>query len=266
MPSPRICRSTGSAANPLAALLRRGALLAVAAAAPLPLLAQYVAGGGNGFTFSRPQIGLSIRGGYDRPSASSDIFDFTTRNLTLNKGDFAAASFVADVYLRTHDRVEWMASLGTAVRNAPSEFRDFIDNNDQPIEQTTQLRRTPVSVGVRVALASPGERIGKLAWIPNRFTPWVGGGGGVMHFSFKQTGDWVNQQTLDVFSDTFNSEGWAPMAYGQAGADFRLTTRLALTGDVRYHYARGNLNGTFEGFDKIDLAGASATLGLTVRY
>lgn len=242
-------------------------LLLAIAAAPLPLLGQYVAGGGDGFTFSPPVVSLTIRGGYDRPLASGDIFAFTTKNLTLNKGDFAAASISADLGLRMNTRAELVLSAGTASTQKPSEFRKFVDNNDLPIEQKTRLSRTPVTLGVRYALRQTGERIGKFAWIPARFTPWVGGGVGAMYYKFEQAGDWVNFQTLAVFTDTFTSTAWAPMAYAHVGADMRLTTHLAFTGDLRYSAARATMGGdSFQGFGKIDLSGAAATFGLTARY
>ncbi|MDZ7632832.1 MAG: hypothetical protein U5K74_16205 [Gemmatimonadaceae bacterium] len=246
------------------ARLRLSLLLALAAA-PIPLLAQSAGAVGDGFAFQRPILSLTVRGGYDRPSAGSEIYDFSTTNLTLSKGDFAAAGFLVDIGVRVSDRTEIVFSGGHSRRNAPSEFRDFIDNNDQPIEQTTRLRRTPIAAGVKFALTSPGEKIGKFAWIPARFTPWAGVGGGSMWYSFSQVGDFVDFQSLDVFPDQLTSDGWTPMGYAQLGADIRLTTRVSLTGDIRYTAARARMSNSFQGFDRIDLSGTAATMGFTLR-
>jgi hypothetical protein len=240
-------------------------LLLALAAAPLPLLAQPAGAVGDGFAFRRPVLSLTVRGGYDRPFASSDIYDFSTRNLTLSKGDFAAAGYQIDIGFRINDRTEVVLSGGQARRQAASEFRKYIDNNDQPIEQTTRLRRMPLSVGVKYALRPPAERIGKFAWIPSTFTPWAGVGVGAMQYSFAQTGDFVDFQTLDVFNDNLASNGWAPMGYAHLGADVRITTRVSLTGDLRYTAAKTKLGSAFSGFNKIDLSGAAATMGFTLR-
>lgn len=244
----------------------RWAWLALAAAAPLPLLAQIAGRSGDGFLFRQPVISLSIRGGYDRPTGRSDLYDFVTDQLTLGRGDFAAFGYQADLGVRLTNRLELVMTGGESKRTAPSEFRDFIDNDDQPIEQTTTLHRVPLSLGLKFALTSPGERISKLAWIPSRFTPWAGAGGGMTYYTFSQRGDFVDFETLRVFNRRFRSDGWAPMAYANVGADLRVTTRLALTGDLRYSVSRGTLNRQFDGFEKIDLSGSAATLGLTVRY
>lgn len=262
------CRAAVRAAEP-AALVSASwwmvALLLTLAAAPLPLLAQPAGAVGDGFAFRRPVMSLTIRGGYDRPLGSGDIFNFSTEQLTLSKGDFAAYGYQVDIGVRLNDRTEVVFSGGDAKRSADSEFRDYIDNNDQPIEQTTRLRRIPLTVGVKYALTSPGERIGKFVWLPARMTPWIGGGVGSMHYAFSQVGDFVDFETFNVFPDNLTSKGWAPMAYAHLGADLRLTTRISLSGDLRYTAARGRLSDSFDTFDRINLSGTAATMGFTLR-
>ena len=244
----------------------RWALIGLAAAAPLPLLAQSQGQGSNGFLFRRPVVSLGIRGGYERPNASSDIYRFATEQLTLSKGDFAAAGFHADLGVRVTERLEIVASGGNASRQAPSDFRKFVDTDDKPIKQVTTLRRSPITLGLRYALTPPGDRIGKFAWIPNRLTPWIGAGAGFMGYAFRQSGDFVDFKNLNVFSQTLSDDGFTPMAYANVALDLKLSTRLALTGDLRYFAARAAMGRSFEGFDKIDLSGTAATMGLTVRY
>jgi hypothetical protein len=246
-------------------LARRTLLALTLSTAPLPLLAQPAGAVGDGFSFRRPILSLSIRGGYDRPFAGSEIFDFTTTNLTLSKSDFAAAGVQVEVGVRISDRAEIVASGGMAQRKVASEFRNFIDNNDQPIEQTTRLQRAPYTLGVKYAITPPAEQIGRFAWIPSRVTTWVGAGGGFMNYDFTQVGDFVDFQTLNVFRDELTSGGTTGLAYGHVGIDLRLSTRTSLTTDLRYTYARARLSESFVGFNKIDLSGAAATMGFTFR-
>lgn len=241
-------------------------LAALTAAAPLALFAQDAGQRGDGFLFRRPTISLSVRGGYDRPAGRSDIYDFTTTQLTIDRGDFAALGYQFDLGVRLVERLDLVFTGGEARRSQASEFRNFVDNDDRPIEQTTTLRRLPFTIGVRYALTRPGEQIGKFAWIPSRLTPWIGIGGGTMQYAFRQSGDFVDFKTSNVFARTYQSKGWTPMAYAHLGADLSLNPRFALTGDLRYSAARARLDGAFVGFDKIDLSGAAATMGLTVRY
>jgi len=243
----------------------RVCLLIALAAAPLPLLAQRGPAGGKGFLFERPKVSVTLRGGYDAPTARSEIFDFTIDQLTLSRRDFAAGNISLDVGVRLRERLDLVLGTGQSRRTAGSEFRRFVDDDDLPIEQVTRLRRRPLTVGLQTALTAPGERIGRLAWIPSRITPWVGAGGGAMFYEFLQEGDFVEAATLDVFADRLSSQGVAPMAYANVGLDIRVATRLFLTTDVRYSAARARLSGSFERFDRIDLSGTAATLGLTFR-
>jgi hypothetical protein len=242
---------------------------AVVAAFALALLlpAQATAqGSGNGFLFGEPAGSFGVRAGFAQAAAGSDIFSFVTDELTLGRGDFATVSFDADLAFRIHRRVDLVFGGSYTGSSARSEFRHFVDNNDLPIEQTTRLARLPLTASAKVYLASRGRSVGRFAWIPASFTPFVGAGGGAMWYRFKQDGDFINMETFDVFGDTFQSSGWAPTAIGFAGLDISLTPRLALTGEGRYTWARASMSSDFSGFEKIDLSGYNASLGLYVRF
>ena len=268
-PSPALpARSTDHRFRLRSGHASRSLLLLALLAAPLALAAQPAGAIGEGYFFHRPIVSLTVRGGLDRPTAASDIWSFTTSNLTVNKGDFLAPGYQVDLGFRLSNRAEVVFASGLSVRSTGSEFRKFIDNNDKPIEQTTRLRRLPVTMGLRYALRAPEERLGKLAWVPARFTPWVGAGGGFLNYTFSQRGDFVDFQTFNVFKQDYVISGWTPMGYANVGLDTKLTTRLWLTTDFRYSMARASMNtpgSKFSGFNNIDLSGAAATMGFTVR-
>ena len=111
-----------------------------------------------------------------------------------------------------------------------------------------------------------GRSVGKFAWIPSRVAPFVGAGAGVMHYRFHQTGDWIDFQTMDVFSSQFLSGGWARTAHVLAGLDYSLGARFALTGEARYLWSSASLSSEFSGFQPLDLSGLAMNAGLTVRF
>ena len=234
----------------------------VALVAALPAHAQ---SSGDGFLFHRPDARISVRGGYAVASAGSDLFDFATENLTLKKSDFSGVSLGGALDVTATDRVSFTLDAGYSRSKKGSEFRNLIDNNDLPIEQTTTFERVPLTANVKLYLSPPGQSVGTAAWIPARIAPWVGVGGGAMHYRFLQSGDFVDFKTNNVFRSTFDSNGWAPVLQGMAGAEFSITPSLALTGDARYLWAKGDLGTDFGGFNKIDLSGVSASIGLSLR-
>jgi opacity protein-like surface antigen len=220
---------------------------------------------GDGYLFHAPYATIGIRGGYSAATAGSDVFDDVTRQLTLNKSDFGSLTVGGDIGFRITSKLDLTLDAGYSRSSHKSEFRDLVDNNSLPIEQTTTFERIPLTANLKVRLASPGRSIGSLAWIPSRFVPYVGGGVGVMRYRFEQTGDFVDFNTNAVFNTTVDAKDWAFVQQVMAGAEYNFSPMFGVTFDARYLHGRGNLGTAFNGYDKIDLSGASATVGLSVR-
>lgn len=180
--------------------------------------------------------------------------------------DLAGLSGGLDLAIPVSRRLDLVLGVSRAWSNHRSEYRDWVDQNDLPIEQSTSLRRAPFGASLRFQFLPRGQQIGSFAWIPSRLTPWVGLGGGAMHYRLDQRGDFVDYETFDVFSGVAASEGWTPFAQASAGAGWALTPRLDLTTEVRYLRARAELGSEFVGFDRLDLSGVATLVGLTVRF
>jgi hypothetical protein len=223
-------------------------------------------GSGDGFLFEPPTGTFAIRGGFDRATAGSDVFAFVTNELTVNRGDFSAPTLAFDVGVHLSPRVEALFGVGISHSATRSEFRHWLDNNNQPIQQITTFARVPLTASVKAYLAGPGRSIGRFAWIPARYAPYVGAGGGALWYRLHQDGDFIDFATTRVFTDSFDSSGWTPTLQGFVGTDVTLNPRLALTGELRYQWAKATLGPDFAGFSPIDLTGVSATGGVVIRY
>lgn len=222
---------------------------------------------GSGFLFREPRASLSLRAGFAQASARSDLFAFTTDTLTLSRGDFAGMAMAAEVSLgHPGSRLDVVMGIGYSSSSAPSEFRNWVDQDDQPIEQTTTFRRVPVSAGIKAYLAPRGRALGRYAWVPARVAPYVGAGIGAVWYSFRQQGDFVDFRTFDVFTSEFKTSGWGPLGQGMAGLDIAVSPRVTLTADARYAYAKADVGGDFDGFERIDLSGLTTTVGFNFRY
>jgi opacity protein-like surface antigen len=221
---------------------------------------------GDGFFFKPPSTTLTLHGGVALASTASDIFDFATQELTLNRGDFHSPELGLDLAVRLTRRADLVFGLGYASTTSSSEFRDWVDQDDRPIEQKTTYRRMPLTASLKYYIAPRGRSVGSYAWIPGRWAPYLGAGGGVVRYSFKQRGDFVDFRTLEVFPDRFDSSGWAPTVHAMAGIDYSLNYRWALTAEGRYARASSALSDAFQGFDKIDLSGFTTTVGIQLRF
>lgn len=246
--------------------LRRGittaALLSVLS--PAAALAQW---SGDGFLFRTPQWSVSLHAGVAVPRARSDVFLFTSQQLTVDRADFRSLALGVDLERRIIEGTHLVFSIEGARTSRGSEFREYIDNDDLPIEQTTTFSRVKASVGVKQYVIKPGRSIGRLAWVPARIAPFVGVGAGALRYDFHQFGDFIDFQDMDVFEAQFQSSGWTGTVHGRGGVDLSITPRVALTAQGRYDWAKAaKLSSDFLGFDNIDLTGFSTTVGLTVRF
>ena len=240
-----------------------GAFLLVGAMAPL-----HAQSSGDGYMFHAPEARLTLRTGYDHANAGSDVFTDFTSLLTLKKADFSGITLGAEAALSLGSRFDVSADLAFTHKTKGSEYRYLIDNNNQPIQQSTSFDRIPLTVNARFYLTEPGRSIGKLAWIPNKMVPWVGAGAGVMWYRFRQQGDFVDYQNNNVFTardGQFSSEGSAGMYQAMGGADFSLSPHVALRLDSRYIWSSAELSSAFKGYRPIDLSGVQGTFGLTYR-
>lgn len=218
------------------------------------------------FYFGQPLGSIGVRGSWVFARAGSDIFSFLTSHLTLDKGDFRARGFATDLAVALTPRVDVVGGFELARSSSRSEYRDFVDNDRLPIEQTTSLRTVHLTGTLRYALVPRGEAVGRLAWVPRRVVPWVGAGAGACWYKLRQTGDFVDFVDLSVFSDSFDSSGWSPSAHGVAGVDLQLHRRLFATVEARYVRSSATLENDFIDFEPIDLSGLRTSAGINFRF
>ncbi|MBM4184523.1 MAG: hypothetical protein FJ207_09875 [Gemmatimonadetes bacterium] len=249
--------------------MKRIALSGALAAAVAVGLAVPVAGsaqGGPGFLFKRPSLSVGIRTGYTLPRGSSHLFEFSREEFTLNRFDFDAPYLGGEVALRIAERWDAALSLGWSESHGLSEYRDWVDQDNLPIEQETTFQTVSAALGARYYFKDRGRSIGRFAWVPSRLSPYVGAGFGVVSYEFAQVGDFVDFQTLDIVGDALSSTGSGAAVYGSAGADLSVGKQFYLTGEAKYTLASGGVKGDYSLYDWIDLSGLQLTAGISLRW
>lgn len=218
------------------------------------------------FLLGRPRGLLAIRGGWLFANTGSDLYDFITDQLTIDKSTFNTSSISGDFGISIGSRFDVIATLEQSNSSSASEYRDFIDTGGAPITQTTQRQEWIVSGTMRMALVPRGRRISRFAWVPRTFTPYIGVGAGGAKYDIKQYGSFVDFRTLRVFNESFDSAGWTPTVHALAGADLRLYRRLYLTTEARYTWGTADLDDDFVDFDPISLGGLRTSAGVQIVF
>lgn len=230
------------------------------------LLVPAAAAGQDGFLFRPPAAGITVRAGPMMHTAGGDLFGQLRRDLTLDRRHFATPVLGVDVAILPTSRVDLVFSVAHATVSHMSEFRDFVDQDDLPIEQTTRLTTTPASVTVRYQLRERGRRLGRTAWVPATTTPYVGGGVGVIQYRLEHWGDFIDYQDYSIFHGSLATMGHETTLHALAGADHWLNPRVGLNAEARYTRASARPDDGFRSFRDLDLGGLQATVGLTIRW
>jgi hypothetical protein len=218
------------------------------------------------FLFEKPHASVTLRGSWLFTRGESDWYDFVTGLLTIDTKDFNAPGFGLDLNVPVTSRLEAQAAFDFSRSSTLSEYRDFVDNNRLPIQQTTSLRELNVGGNLRYLLMDRGQQVSRLVWVPRRIVPFVGAGAGAFNYKLQQIGDFVDFQDSSVFGDTFVSRGWSPSAQVFGGVDVRVFKRVYVTVDGRYLWAADDLGRDFIGFDPIDLAGFRLSGGVNFNF
>lgn len=214
------------------------------------------------FLFGRPRSVVGVAWGWLVASQSGGIFDFTRDLLTVDEGDFDTGMFRLEAGLSIRPRLDVLAEVGFSGSAIASEYRDFVDTADLPIVQTTELMQSLVGGSLRFWLIPRGREVGRFAWVPNRFAPYVGAGGRAQWYRFTQFGDFVDFIDYSIFSDRLESSGWTASGHVFAGTSVNLTRKLFVGIEARYVWADTPLSQDFVGFDNIDLNGFQVTAGI----
>ena len=219
------------------------------------------------FLLGRPRGSIGARGSMLVASANSDVFDFVTDTLAIEKSDFNTGSFAAELGYSVSPRFDVLATWDLNSMNHASDYRDWQDNRGLPIQQTTQLKQMNLTLSGKFSLLPRGRAISRLAWIPRTFIPYVGAGGGYGRYEFRQNGDFVDFDNGNrVFSDTFTSRGWAPTFHVLGGTDIQVYRHLLLSLDARYAWQKATLSQDFIDFEPIDLGGFRFGAGIHFAF
>ncbi|MEX2610256.1 MAG: hypothetical protein WEA24_09950 [Gemmatimonadota bacterium] len=260
--------------SPPTGSLRRGLapLFVVLLLAPaVPLSAQ----SSDGYLFDSPAGSIGIRGGFAFAAAGGDVFELLTTEHTLDRGDFHSPAMSADLTVTLSDRLDFAASVGYTSVKRDSELEDWEGEDGLPIAQTTEYSRTPVTAGLKYYFRDRGRQIGRLAWVPERYLPYLGVGAGWTRYSLQQSGEFVDfqscevidgEQYCDIIAGFLGSEGWTPTAYVAGGLDVAIMPKVVLNADARYAFASATPGPDYYGYEAIDLAGLQTTVGVSLRF
>ena len=214
------------------------------------------------FLFGQPRGVIGLSGGWLRAEGGEGgLLGFFREELTIGERGYDSLLFRFTFGAAVSPRVDLVFDVDVSRSRAVSEDREFTEGG-LPIAQTTELTQAPLNAGVRFWVVPRGRRVGRLAWVPNTFAFHVGVGGGARRYHLAQFGDFVDASDirLPIYTDRYESRGWAASAHAAAGVSLRLSRRVFAVADVRRVWSRRELADDFVG--NLDLNGLQMTGGI----
>lgn len=227
--------------------------------------------GQDGFLFGRPGMTLSFYGGWAMPTEGSDVFEETRRELTLREGDFDAPLGMAEVAFRVNERIDLALGMSHTSRTTYSEMAEWEWADGDPIVQKTEFTRRGGMASAKLYLLPRGREVSRFAWVPYRWSPYVGGGAGLLSYVFSQKGDFAVQlgedpMDRDIVELVVRSTDYGVTTHALGGVQLSLTPRMLIRGEYRYIWGTADIDSdAFPGFGPIDVSGSNVMLGLSFR-
>ncbi len=159
--------------------------------------------------------------------------------------------------------VELGVGLDGFGKTVESSYRDYTRPGDVEIRQKLKLNIVPLGATLRFM---PTDKSAPVA-------PYVGAGVDAIFYTYEESGDFIDfwDPDLTIHEDDFKANGAALGVHVVGGIRVYLNRDFAIVGEGRYQWAKKDMGGDFAPnepglVNRIDLSGASFTVGLHVRF
>lgn len=213
--------------------------------------------------------GFDLRLGAYLPSANSNLFadinSLYARGATfgtatppgVTKSDWEGFYGGVEYNRKVANNVELAVSVDGYSKTLDTSYRDYVRQDDSPIQQTLRLTIVPVGLSVRFV---PTNRHARIA-------PFLVAGVDAMVYHYEEYGDFVDFFADDqpIISDSFITDGVAFGVHAGGGLRFRVGDDFAIVTEGRYFWSKRDLGDDFSQ-NQIDLGGWALTAGFHVRF
>jgi len=209
--------------------------------------------------------GLELRIGAFFPRGESDLF-VDDNELYSRAGELAGVTpnhfdglyGGVEYSFNVAKKLEMGISIDGYGKTIPTVYRDFTRPDGSEIEQNLRLFTIPLGLSLRFL---PRDRFATVQ-------PYVTIGADVIFYQYEEFGDFIDffSDNLDIRTDSFESDGAAFGGHAAVGLRIPIGHDFAITAEGRYQFAQRKR--MEEDFDQniIDVNGASATIGIRLRF
>ncbi len=209
---------------------------------------------------SETRYSVAFHAGYRAFHLDSQLFADNEFDFGITDGDFTTALFGGEFDFEIVPLLSITAGLTASEAETTGSYLDFTYDDGSEIAHSAYLGVTEFTVGARFHLV--GER--------SPFRPYVLGGISGTLYEYRESGDFVDFETADIFFDDYLEESFLIGFFAGAGADLaivqRADQRIDLYAEYRYSRSEGEHQDGFAGFGDLTLARSGGLLGIRLRF
>jgi opacity protein-like surface antigen len=181
-----------------------------------------------------------------------------TDPLLFELGEFDEFTFGGEWLYGVTNYLETGVGFGFYKRTVPSIYRDVVHANGAEIAQDLRLRMFPITGTVRFLPLGRG----------GAFEPYIGGGVAFINWSYKESGEFVDSATGDVFLAQYEADGTAVGPVIVGGVRIPVGDAFTIGGEYRWQKADGDTNQLESELlgSRIDLGGQSLNFTMHFRF
>lgn len=187
------------------------------------------------------------------PRGDSNFWDDNKDIFTGDVKDLQDALFGADVLWTINPNLSLMFE-GEYFDGSTTQF--YRDPSLSDLGHESSLSLTPLKVGVVV------YPVGRRAPV----VPYLGAGGGLYWWRYREAGQFFNFDTSEVTSQTYGADGVVAGYFLLAGLDIPVRPYWSFFVEGQWQQLHATLNGDFAGFGDLDLSGTELSAGFAWRF
>ena len=195
---------------------------------------------------------VNFKAGVFIPSMESELWDINLSNLNFSKADMVDVYYTAEYEQFINRFLAVGLEGGIYKQEIFSAYRDFVFEDDTPIEQNLSLRITSLELNIR--LYPMGIR--------KTVYPYISAGPGIYFWKYEQWGYFIDSIDGTVDQGFADSSRVALGFNARAGLVARIGKTTGVSFEAKYLYLKDNLSDLFQDFDKLDMNGLSFNFGI----
>jgi hypothetical protein len=212
-------------------------------------------------------LDMTIKGGYYMMRGESDLWQYNSEIFIYEPSDLNGFAIMVGLNYHLNSFITFSIEVGGSYAHTYTQYRDYVDEFDMPIETDIELSVVPIEVGLKFNILGRGKYIGRFdAYEKNPIIPYIGGGVGMYLWNYTEYGDYIDFANDEIVYAEFEADRVSFGAFVVAGLEIPMGRRFGFLMEYKYLWLKGDLGEAFTGFEDFDLGGQIVYIGITTGF